>query len=94
MLTAILYAAITIAAANRMFGAEPQAKLTPDQISSINSEAKDSEIASLKQQLAQLRQRLIVVEACAEAGIKPSECDVQPDGTLKRKEPSKEKAKQ
>lgn len=44
-----------------------------------------SEIARLKQELARANVRIAVLESCGEAGIKPADCEIGADYTIKKR---------
>ena len=68
---------------------KPLAKLTTMQIQQLNDATKDAQIAKLQQQVAELKQQLIVATACSDAGIPISKCDLMPDGSLVSKKEEK-----
>lgn len=65
----------------------PQAKLSPSEITQLNQIALEAQIADLQKQLSQLKQTLIIHDACWANKIPKEQCSPQADGTLKAPTP-------
>ena len=66
----------------------PIPKLSPSEITQLNQIALESQIADLQKQLSQLKQTLIIHDACWANKIPKEQCSPQADGTLKAPTPS------